>query len=273
MAHLDLKITSGAGVIAAAYVVLSLTFAPISFGVYQVRISEALTVLPFITAAAVPGLFIGVLVANVFGGMGWMDIVFGSLITLAAALATRGIYHLSRTALSNFISIIAPALLWVGAFVTLMQSSGELVAVIPIVLSIGCLVWMEKLRTAGKASRGATVTLLIGSLVLLLLAMSVFRQYPDITVMLMGMVAMLGGWMITWVLVYVWWRGQNPNMILAPLPPVLFNAFGVAAYLAPILGFNYWFAVQMIGIGQLIACYVLGLPLLLVLEKRRALLV
>ena len=271
MANLDLKITSLAGVIAAAYVVLAITFAPISFGVYQVRVSEALTVLPFITPAAVPGLFIGVLVANVFGGMGWMDIVFGSLITLVAALATRGIYHLSKTALSSVLSLLAPALLWVGGFATLFQGSRDLVAVIPALLSIGCIIWLEKLRVAGRTPRSAIVSLLIGSFVLFLLTLSVFREYPDVTVMLMGMVAMLGGWMITWVLAYVRARGQNPNMILAPLPPVLFNAFGVSAYLAPILGFNYWFAVQMVGIGQLIACYVLGLPLLLVLEKRKAL--
>jgi uncharacterized membrane protein len=56
--------------------------------------------------------------------------------------------------------------------------------------------------------------------------------------------------------------------ILAPLPPVMVNAFGVSLYLAPILGFNYWFAVQMIGIGQIISCYLLGIPLLRILQKR-----
>ena len=112
----------------------------------------------------------------------------------------------------------------------------------------------------------------LASFVLLLLTISVFRQYPEITVMLLAAVAMLGGWMITWVLIYVWTRGHNPNVVLAPLPPVLINAFGVAVYLAPATGYTYWFAVQMIGLGQLVACYVLGLPLLLVLEKRRALL-
>ena len=46
------------------------------------------------------------------------------------------------------------------------------------------------------------------------------------------------------------------------------NAFGVSIYLAPILGMDYWFAVQMIGIGQLAACYALGLPLLKLMQKR-----
>ena len=66
-----------------------------------------------------------------------------------------------------------------------------------------------------------------------------------------------------------WFAKRSLNMILAPLPPVLINAFGVSAYLAPIIEVDYWFAVQMIGVGQLIACYVLGLPLLLALEKRK----
>jgi len=49
---------------------------------------------------------------------------------------------------------------------------------------------------------------------------------------------------------------------------VLINAFGVSLYLAPMAGFDYWFSVQMIGVGQLIACYLLGLPLLRLLQKR-----
>ena len=57
-----------AAVIAAIYVVLTIIFAPFSFGEVQVRISEALTVLPFFTPAAIPGLFVGCIIANLFGG-------------------------------------------------------------------------------------------------------------------------------------------------------------------------------------------------------------
>ena len=148
--------TASAGIIAALYVTLSLVFYPFSFGIYQVRIAEALTVLPFLTRAAVPGLFIGCLLANIFGGMGWMDIVFGSVLTGLAAAAT-----------------------------------------------------------------GAISRLPLGRM----------------------------------------------KLVLAPLPPVLFNAFGVSLYLAPLMGVHYWFAVQMIGIGELIACYGLGLPLLVLLKN------
>ena len=75
-----------AAAIAAVYVVLTLVFAPFSYGEVQVRISEALTILPFFTPAAVPGLFIGCLLANILGGCILPDIVFGSLATLIGAI-------------------------------------------------------------------------------------------------------------------------------------------------------------------------------------------
>jgi len=74
-----------AALIGAIYAVLTIAFAPISYGQIQVRISEALTVLPFFTPAAIPGLFIGCIIANLYGGNGIIDIVFGSLATLGAA--------------------------------------------------------------------------------------------------------------------------------------------------------------------------------------------
>ena len=146
-----------AGIVGGLYAALSIGVAPLSYGVYQVRLAEALTVLPFLSRAAVPGLFVGCLLANLFGGMGWQDVVFGSLLTLAAAGLTSASARLPHR------------------------------------------------RTA------------------------------------------------RW---------------LAPLPPVVLNAFGVSLYLAPLLGYNYWFSVQMIGLGEVVACFVLGLPLLLIAERR-----
>lgn len=75
-----------AAAIAAVYIVLTMVFAPISFGEVQIRISEALTVLPFFTPAAVPGLFIGCLLGNFLGGAILPDIIFGSLATLIGAV-------------------------------------------------------------------------------------------------------------------------------------------------------------------------------------------
>jgi uncharacterized membrane protein len=79
-----------AGVIAAIYVVLTLLANSLGLANYaiQVRFSEALCILPVFTAAAIPGLFIGCLFANLLTGAVVIDVVFGSLATLAAAYVT-----------------------------------------------------------------------------------------------------------------------------------------------------------------------------------------
>lgn len=77
-----------AAMIAAIYVVLTLLFRPVSFGEIQVRISEVLTILPLFTPAAVPGVFVGCLIANIIGGGILPDIIFGSLATLIGAVLT-----------------------------------------------------------------------------------------------------------------------------------------------------------------------------------------
>jgi uncharacterized membrane protein len=74
-----------AAFIAAVYAVLTIAFAPLSYGQIQVRFAEALTILPFFTPAAIPGLFVGCIIANFFGPVGIVDIVFGSAATLIAA--------------------------------------------------------------------------------------------------------------------------------------------------------------------------------------------
>lgn len=74
------------GVIAALYVVLTLTFAPISFGPVQLRVSEALTIMPMFTPAAIPSLFVGCILANIIGGAVILDVIFGSIATLIGAV-------------------------------------------------------------------------------------------------------------------------------------------------------------------------------------------
>ena len=77
-----------AAMIAAIYVVLTVFISAfgLASGAIQVRISEALCILPVFTPAAVPGLFVGCLIANIIvPGAGLADIVFGSLATLIAA--------------------------------------------------------------------------------------------------------------------------------------------------------------------------------------------
>ncbi len=80
-------------VIAALYAALTLLLAPISYGALQVRVSEALTLLPILLPEAVPGVAVGCLLANILGGSMLPDIVFGTLATLLAALCTRALRH------------------------------------------------------------------------------------------------------------------------------------------------------------------------------------
>lgn len=75
-----------AAVIAALYVVLTYVFSAFASGVIQVRVSEALTILPAFTPAAIPGLVIGCLLSNTLTGCVLLDIIFGSVATLIGAL-------------------------------------------------------------------------------------------------------------------------------------------------------------------------------------------
>lgn len=77
-----------AAMIAAIYVVVTVLFAPFSFGEIQVRVAEALTILPYFTPAAVPGLFVGCIIGNIIGGAILPDIIFGSMATLIGAYIT-----------------------------------------------------------------------------------------------------------------------------------------------------------------------------------------
>lgn len=94
-----------AAMIAALYVVLTLVFQAVSFSEFQVRIAEALTILPAFTPAAIPGLFIGCIIGNIIGGSILPDIIFGSLATLLGAYFT---YLLRKK--SRYLAILPPIL-------------------------------------------------------------------------------------------------------------------------------------------------------------------
>jgi len=87
----NLRFLTQGAIIAALYVVLTYVseMLGLASGVIQFRLSEALTVLPFFTAAAIPGLAIGCFLANLLTGCLPWDIVFGSLATLLGAVGTR----------------------------------------------------------------------------------------------------------------------------------------------------------------------------------------
>lgn len=90
--------------IAAIYTVICIALQPISYGAIQLRVAEGLTVLPILYKEAIPGIFIGVLLANIFGGLGLADIIIGSLTSLVAAYLT---YRFRR----SFLAYLSPILL------------------------------------------------------------------------------------------------------------------------------------------------------------------
>lgn len=120
--NMKAKHVTQAGVIAAIYVVLTLPFATISTEVMQVRISESLTILPFFTPAAIPGLFIGCLLSNIFiSKFGMVDIVFGSLATFIAAYLSRKMPNKYLVPIPPIIvnALMVGALIYYGTFGTL----------------------------------------------------------------------------------------------------------------------------------------------------------
>lgn len=98
------KLITQAAIIAALYVVLSLLTYQFSYLEIQCRIAEALCMTIFYTPAGVYGVFIGCLITNIFGGS-WIDIVFGSLTTLVAALLTYPIAQKIRKKHGNVLKI------------------------------------------------------------------------------------------------------------------------------------------------------------------------
>lgn len=89
-AHNHALFLTQAAMIAALYIVLTILANALGLAnhIIQVRFSEALTILPYFTPAAIPGLFIGCLLSNILTGCAMPDIVFGSLATLLGALGT-----------------------------------------------------------------------------------------------------------------------------------------------------------------------------------------
>ncbi len=118
-------------VIAALYAVLTLCFAPFSYGPVQFRVSEALTILPILTPAAIPGLALGCLVSNILGmSMGAtlpVDIIFGTAASLIAAVVTRLTRNTVKIGSVPVISLLSPVLfnaLIVGAELAIFFGAG-----------------------------------------------------------------------------------------------------------------------------------------------------
>lgn len=95
-----------AAMIVALYVILTLLSRVFGLdsGVIQVRFSEVLCILPCFTPAAIPGLFIGCMLSNIFAGALIWDVIFGSIATLIGAIFTR-IMRFNR-----YLAVLAPIL-------------------------------------------------------------------------------------------------------------------------------------------------------------------
>lgn len=96
-------------IIAALYAAATVLISPISYGAVQFRLSEALTVLSVFTPAAVPGLTVGCIIANLASPYGIWDILFGSAATFLAALSARKLRSITFKGLP-LLSIIMPVI-------------------------------------------------------------------------------------------------------------------------------------------------------------------
>ncbi len=149
--------------IAALYTVLTVALAPISFGGIQFRVSEALTVLPFILPEAVWGLTLGCFLANWFAGT-ILDIIFGTLATFVAAIITLKIRKMWLAPLPAVISnaLIVPVIvilmtmdhnLTFGLYVTTALSVGLSEFVICYCGGIPLLIFVNGLLSKGKIGK------------------------------------------------------------------------------------------------------------------------
>ncbi|MGB4985239.1 MAG: QueT transporter family protein [Erysipelotrichaceae bacterium] len=119
-------------IVAALYALLSVVFAPLSFGMVQIRVSETMSLLPMFYPFSILGLTIGCIISNVMGvfmgvnPIGFVDAVFGSIATLIAGYLS---YRLRNVRLKGFplLSVLMPILingLIVGLELTLVFNQG-----------------------------------------------------------------------------------------------------------------------------------------------------
>ena len=125
-----------AALIAALYLLLTIVFQAISFGAVQFRISEALMLLPVLTVDAVPGLFVGCVLANLLGGGIWYDVVLGYIATLLAAVFARKLRN--KPALAAAMPVLFNGLI-VGPVVyfAYVRAPGEAVNTLVLLSSVG----------------------------------------------------------------------------------------------------------------------------------------
>ncbi|MDD4772859.1 MAG: QueT transporter family protein [Eubacteriales bacterium] len=119
-----LRYLTRAAVIGALYAALTMMLTPFSFGALQFRISEAMSLLPLFFPEAIPGLFVGCAIANIITpNIPVLDVIFGSLATLAAAFLTskmRSLRGIKRALAAPLPPVIINAVV-IGAVITISE--------------------------------------------------------------------------------------------------------------------------------------------------------
>jgi len=100
------------GLVAGLYAAITILLSDFAFGPFQIRPAEALTVLPLLLPYTWIGLTIGCAIANLFSVAGWIDVIFGSMLTLIAALITMYVgKKFKKTYLKLILGLASPILI------------------------------------------------------------------------------------------------------------------------------------------------------------------
>lgn len=102
--------------LAAAYTVLTVATGFMSFGNIQCRVAEALCVLPFFLPVTTWGLFVGCVLANLLGPNGMLDVLLGSLATLASCTCAAALGRGGR-GMGRCVAACAMPVVWNGVVI------------------------------------------------------------------------------------------------------------------------------------------------------------
>lgn len=131
------RVLAVSAIVGAVYAVLTVALAPVSYGTFQFRLSEALCIMPYFIPGTAWGLFVGCMCANLLTG-NIFDIVFGSLATLLAGLLVAQIGKRPHSFLNSVFACFMPVVinaLVIGAVLTKAYNGVRLTANAPVFLT------------------------------------------------------------------------------------------------------------------------------------------